>query len=556
MTTVAEQNRLLVRGRARALQLEAKLAETVRPLLAAAGREAAAAFQARAGSGRVDRHLDALVSAAPDLRPTSTMIALFPRPEEATALAVPGGEPPEILHVTVAYLGDTTDDQVPLVVDAMRQVAGGHAPLVGKIGGVAAFAAKPDQPAPAVLLPDVPGLVELRVAATEALLGVDGVDHAREHGFTPHVTVAYSDSGPVSPDPSLLGLPVHFDALVVARGDRVEAVLPFVGSPPLTAALIAGAVVAETEVGKRIGAVAAEHAPEGGYGATAWNASEGLVYWVCADWSTNDEVDAAVAAFLEVPEVEIVEWDAEAGLPEGAEWEVVYTEAGVTAAAGDPPAKPPPAWAPPAPDEILDVDALVAKLRTKTDPVRLAAIEAMMTPALEAAGLAWDVTNPFTRRVLEQAGSQIVAIARTTQQDVMRVITASYAEGLSVPDAATAIRQAMREASVARSVLISRTELAGVTNGGSVAAVQQVSEATGDTYSKTWLVAEGARWPRHEEYDGLDGQTVPLDGYFDVGGYQLAYPGDPDGPPGEVCACRCTVVYQGPEGEETVEAEE
>jgi hypothetical protein len=59
------------------------------------------------------------------------------------------------------------------------------------------------------------------------------------------------------------------------------------------------------------------------------------------------------------------------------------------------------------------------------------------------------------------------------------------------------------------------------------------------------MTAPGAKFPRHEDYDGLDGQTVALDATFDVGEAQLQFPGDPDGPPEEVCNCRCTMEYSG-----------
>jgi hypothetical protein len=90
--------------------------------------------------------------------------------------------------------------------------------------------------------------------------------------------------------------------------------------------------------------------------------------------------------------------------------------------------------------------------------------------------------------------------------------------------------------------MIARTEMTALVNGGDVAATRIVSDATGVAYEKQWLTAGGAEHPRHELYDGLDGQTVGLEEYFDVGGDQLAYPGDPDGSPEETINCRCTVI--------------
>jgi len=74
--------------------------------------------------------------------------------------------------------------------------------------------------------------------------------------------------------------------------------------------------------------VAADVAPEGGYGETGWDAAKGAVFWVHADWSTADEVEAARAAFLAIDGVASFDTDAEAGMPDGYEqvWPVPGSE--------------------------------------------------------------------------------------------------------------------------------------------------------------------------------------------------------------------------------------
>jgi hypothetical protein len=78
--------------------------------------------------------------------------------------------------------------------------------------------------------------------------------------------------------------------------------------------------------------VAEEHAPEGGYGETAYNAGDGTVYWVPADWTSNDEAEAAHAAFLEIDGVNGVVGDAESYWPDGEGWEQVWPIPGSEAA--------------------------------------------------------------------------------------------------------------------------------------------------------------------------------------------------------------------------------
>jgi hypothetical protein len=104
--------------------------------------------------------------------------------------------------------------------------------------------------------------------------------------------------------------------------------------------------------------------------------------------------------------------------------------------------------------------------------------------------------------------------------------------------------------------MIARTELARAANGGSLAATQIVAKVTGSQYVKRWETAPGAKYPRHEDYPELDGQTVALDGTFTVGQDQLQFPGDPNGSAEEVINCRCAMTYHTPDGAlETADAE-
>ncbi len=205
-------------------------------------------------------------------------------------------------------------------------------------------------------------------------------------------------------------------------------------------------------------------------------------------------------------------------------------------------------WTPPAEDEYLPLEEVVARYRGKTDPIREAAIADYFAAfGSVAAGYGieanWTLTNPLFAAQLEKVASNITAISETTRENVRGVIMAAYESGLSVADTASAIRDYAPAIAESRSVLIARTEFVGLVNGGSLAATQTVASATESAYFKQWLTAPGAEYPRHEDYEGLDGQTVPLDGVFDVGGEQLAYPGDPDGDPAEVCNCRCDLAY-------------
>lgn len=532
----AELNRLLQEGYRRAEELEPRLARILQPILEQAGLEAARRFEIMATD-----HLSAAATKA-DVTATSAMVALYPTGEQAFRLAEEGGEPAELMHITLCYLGkDVSEEAVQRLSAALGVVAATHPPLEGHVGGLGSFADFGNG-YPSLLLPDVPGLVELRHAVCEAAIGA-GLDYPRDHGYLPHLTVAYRDGGPELADASKLGEALAFGALHVVYGNDQAAVIPLTGTPALTASGLSDVAAEVSRVAQEVAVYA-----EPDYGFTFWHEGDGKVFWVCADYTSADEIDYAVDAFAAIPGVNEVEACAECGDPSGEGWVQVPSFSALTAAAH-------PGWSAPAGDEILDVAALVSTLRTKTDPVRQKVVETMMTPVLAGAGLAFDVHNPLTAKVLAQAGSQVTGIAATTQLNVMRVIRKAHEEGLTIPDTAKAIRAGMKQASAARATLIARTEIVGAVNGGSLAAVQIVSDATGAKYTKVWLTSPGAQYPRHEDYDGLDGQTVDLDGSFDVGGDALEFPGDPSGSAEEVCNCRCTMVYDDGEGEQVADAD-
>lgn len=98
------------------------------------------------------------------------------------------------------------------------------------------------------------------------------------------------------------------------------------GSQGTRSAALRAAVSPSEDVTGLIRQVAEAHAPEGGYGDTFWNAETKTVYWVSADWVSNDEHDAAWEAFLAIDGVENVDGDAEAYGPEGDEWVQVWPE--------------------------------------------------------------------------------------------------------------------------------------------------------------------------------------------------------------------------------------
>jgi 2'-5' RNA ligase len=135
------------------------------------------------------------------------MVAFRLSPATASALAIPGGEKAEGLHVTVAYLGRYSGlgpEGILIAGEAVQDVAAYYPPLEGTVGGVARFPKSPssDGKDVVVALVDVANLERLHVDLVTAL-EQRGIGVVQNHGYVPHVTLAYVD--PEVPTPAVPG---------------------------------------------------------------------------------------------------------------------------------------------------------------------------------------------------------------------------------------------------------------------------------------------------------------------------------------------------------------
>lgn len=158
-----------------------------------------------------------------DPKLTGVMVALYPDPDAAKKIAVRGGDDPEQLHVTLAFLGKTSDpvsDGLTLegatsqIVAAVQAAAATYQPLSGTVGGVGKFPDTGDG-VPVIALVDVVGLGAVREAVVESLESA-GLPVKVDHGFTPHMTLGYNLDMGLIPDSE--PVPVDFTHLVIAVG--------------------------------------------------------------------------------------------------------------------------------------------------------------------------------------------------------------------------------------------------------------------------------------------------------------------------------------------------
>lgn len=128
-----------------------------------------------------------------------------------------------------------------------------------------------------------------------------------------------------------------------------------------------------------------------------------------------------------------------------------------------------------------------------------------------------------------------------SRADLERELTSALLSGImqgeSIPSLAKRI-QGVTDKSLSQSIRIARTETTRVENS----AKQDVGEygkKLGFKMMKQWVATEDAR--TRPEHTAADGQTVPIDEPFKVGGEYLMYPGDESGSAWNTINCRCTV---------------
>lgn len=159
-------------------------------------------------------------------------VGAFLDDDGAGALALPGGEAPEDLHVTLAYLPgvDLDDLQFARAVVAIGDACRWIAKVEGAVSGHGRFYGSPSSDGKDVFYaaPDMPGLAEVRAAVMQALASVGIRDDAPDHGWTPHVTLAYLDGDDDDPVDAVPTAGLCIEALTVSCGGQ-DVVIPLGG---------------------------------------------------------------------------------------------------------------------------------------------------------------------------------------------------------------------------------------------------------------------------------------------------------------------------------------
>lgn len=157
-----------------------------------------------------------------------------------------------------------------------------------------------------------------------------------------------------------------------------------------------------------------------------------------------------------------------------------------------------------------------------------------------ASPLGVDVPSVKTTQFLESMNGWVADFAGDMWQTSKDAIIAGSQDGESIAQLAARVEN-VAEVKAKKAHAIAQTAVIAAINGGEWQQMMELASAADLNGTKEWLATEDNHTrPAHH---AADGQTVPIDGHFVVGGEFMLFPGDPSASAGEVANCRCTVAY-------------
>lgn len=150
--------------------------------------------------------------------------------------------------------------------------------------------------------------------------------------------------------------------------------------------------------------------------------------------------------------------------------------------------------------------------------------------------------NIVPERTLAQLDDWVDTAASSTletiTEDATHWLRGAHEDGLSIPDIADQLNDELFEGRLEGYVAerAARTGTISTSNAGSHSAFEDADSVIGEE----WLATNDAR--TREDHTDADGQVVPVDESFEVGGVYMSHPGDPGAAIGQIANCRCTIA--------------
>ena len=152
--------------------------------------------------------------------------------------------------------------------------------------------------------------------------------------------------------------------------------------------------------------------------------------------------------------------------------------------------------------------------------------------------------HAFVMSQLAQTRNFLVRIPDDVYNLIFAAITDAINSGADTQGVADAVENVLTwtgsENWPGRARNIAITETTRAYGAGTLAAGMEQSRVTGRSLQKRWDTEHDARV--RASHRAVDGEVRDLTSPFYVGGFPILYPGDPMGPPDEVCGCRCDLT--------------
>lgn len=157
--------------------------------------------------------------------------------------------------------------------------------------------------------------------------------------------------------------------------------------------------------------------------------------------------------------------------------------------------------------------------------------------APDTVALVDDWLTRVVEMMLTTGAAKVKGITETTRKRIQNEIAQGLAQEETIDQIITRIDSLFLDSIIPnRSEVIARTEVISAANQSSIFGARE----TGLPLDKEWIATRDGR--TREDHADADGQRVPIDQPFVVGGVEMDTPGA-SGDPAEDCNCRCTQGY-------------
>ena len=145
------------------------------------------------------------------------------------------------------------------------------------------------------------------------------------------------------------------------------------------------------------------------------------------------------------------------------------------------------------------------------------------------------------------AVNRVSGMPESVYRELVQALAKAVKDGMNPQDRAALVREfldlddpAQYERWRRRAQTIARTETNSLINAADLQAGRMEQQLTGEEMHKVFVATMDAR--TRSTHFAADGQRVPLDGKFTIGGHECDHPGDQHLPVHEAANCRCTTL--------------